>query len=60
MGTQMRGLYEVARLLKGNGMRRMFAVLVAGVVQVFLLAGIAQAQTSSFTDDWMSFQIHKH
>ena len=40
-------------------MRRMVLILVAGAVQILLFAGIAEAQTSSFTDDFDVFDTNR-
>ncbi len=40
-------------------MRRMFVLLVTGIVQVGLLAGLASAGALDFTDDFNSFDSNR-
>jgi licheninase len=54
-GRKATGLSEVAGLPKGEAMRRIILVLVAGVLQAALIAGAAQAGTLDFFDDFDAF-----
>ena len=53
-GRKVNGSY-VARLSKGENVRRAFDLVVIGVVQAALCAGIASAGVLDFTDNFDSF-----